>query len=179
MRELACAAERIGGIVGLINDIAGKTNLLALNATIEAARAGDAGRGFAVVAQEVKALADQTGKATAEIGDQIAGIQSSTEAAAAATEIVSRTTRDMNSISSNIAAAVEQQGAATQEIARNMQDASQRSRNVSANLTNVRQAAENSNVAADRVLNSAAHLNVQSENLRREMAKFVQTVRSA
>ena len=77
--ELSKAASRIGDVVELINTIAGQTNLLALNATIEAARAGEAGRGFAVVASEVKALAEQTAKATGEIGQQISGIQAATQ----------------------------------------------------------------------------------------------------
>src|SRR5437016_10275574 len=77
--ELSKAASRIGDVVELINTIAGQTNLLALNATIEAARAGEAGRGFAVVASEVKALAEQTAKATGEIGQQITGIQAATQ----------------------------------------------------------------------------------------------------
>src|ERR1035437_24650 len=77
--DIADAASRIGDVVELINTIAGQTNLLALNATIEAARAGEAGRGFAVVASEVKALAEQTAKATGEIGQQITGIQSATQ----------------------------------------------------------------------------------------------------
>src|SRR3978361_2378301 len=77
--ELSKAAARIGDVVELINTIAGQTNLLALNATIEAARAGEAGRGFAVVASEVKALAEQTAKATGEIGQQISGIQAATQ----------------------------------------------------------------------------------------------------
>ena len=75
VQGLADAANKIGEVVELITDIAEQTNLLALNATIEAARAGDAGKGFAVVASEVKNLANQTAKATEEIGEQISGIQ--------------------------------------------------------------------------------------------------------
>ncbi|MGC1778125.1 MAG: transporter substrate-binding protein [Xanthobacteraceae bacterium] len=75
VRSLAEAAERIGTVVKLIEAIASQTSLLALNATIEAARAGAAGRGFAVVASEVKTLAQQTAKATADIGAQIHDIQ--------------------------------------------------------------------------------------------------------
>ena len=112
--ELSKAATRIGDVVELINTIAGQTNLLALNATIEAARAGEAGRGFAVVASEVKALAEQTAKATGEIGQQINGIQAATLESVAAIKDISGTIERLSEISSTIAAAVEEQGAATQ-----------------------------------------------------------------
>ena len=121
--ELSKAASRIGDVVELINTIAGQTNLLALNATIEAARAGEAGRGFAVVASEVKALAEQTAKATGEISQQISGIQSATEDSVGAIKEIGDTIGRMSEISSTIAAAVEEQGAATQEISRNIQHA--------------------------------------------------------
>ncbi|WP_375790905.1 methyl-accepting chemotaxis protein [Bradyrhizobium sp. vgs-9] len=111
--ELSRAATRIGDVVELINTIAGQTNLLALNATIEAARAGEAGRGFAVVASEVKALAEQTAKATGEIGQQIASIQAATEHSVGAIRDISDTIEKLSEISSAIAAAVEEQGAAT------------------------------------------------------------------
>ena len=123
--ELSKAAARIGDVVELINTIAGQTNLLALNATIEAARAGEAGRGFAVVASEVKALAEQTAKATGEIGQQIIGIQAATQESVGAIKEISGTIERLSEISSTIAAAVEEQGAATQEISRNVQQAAQ------------------------------------------------------
>src|SRR6266852_3611580 len=103
--ELSKAAARIGDVVELINTIAGQTNLLALNATIEAARAGEAGRGFAVVASEVKALAEQTAKATGEIGQQITGIQAATQESVNAIKEISGTIEKLSEISSTIAAA--------------------------------------------------------------------------
>ncbi len=179
VQALAHAADRIGGIVNLINEIAGKTNLLALNATIEAARAGEAGKGFAVVAQEVKALAEQTGKATAEIEAQIGAIQNSTQQAAGAIDTIGSTIKEIDQITSTIAAAVEEQGAATQEIARNVQQASIGTNEVSSNITGVNQAAAESNVAASNVLSSATELSMQAEKLRAEMSRFVLTVRAA
>src|SRR6185437_1714945 len=109
--ELTKAAGRIGDVVELINSIAGQTNLLALNATIEAARAGEAGRGFAVVASEVKALAEQTAKATGEISQQISGIQAATQESVTAIKEIGDTIGRMSEIAATIAAAVEEQGA--------------------------------------------------------------------
>src|SRR5579863_1780349 len=122
---LSKAASRIGDVVELINTIAGQTNLLALNATIEAARAGEAGRGFAVVASEVKALAEQTSKATGEIGQQIADIQAATRQFVSAIGEISTTIERLSQISAAISAAVEEQGGATKEISRNVQQAAQ------------------------------------------------------
>jgi len=139
--ELSKAATRIGDVVELINTIAGQTNLLALNATIEAARAGEAGRGFAVVASEVKALAEQTAKATGEIGQQISGIQAATQDSVSAIKEISGTIERLSEISSTIAAAVEEQGAATQEISRNVQQAAMGTQQVSSNVTDVQRGA--------------------------------------
>ena len=120
IRSLSQAAERIGAVVRLIADIAGKTNLLALNATIEAARAGEAGKGFAVVAGEVKALAAQTAKATEEISQQIAGLRGATDAAVAPWMQIGHTLDEVAQVAVSVAAAIEEQTAATQEIARNV-----------------------------------------------------------
>ncbi|MET0678432.1 MAG: HAMP domain-containing methyl-accepting chemotaxis protein, partial [Bradyrhizobium sp.] len=146
--ELSKAAARIGAVVELINTIAEQTNLLALNATIEAARAGDAGRGFAVVASEVKALAEQTSKATGEIGQQITGIQAATQESVGAIQAISSTIEKLSEISSTIAAAVEEQGAATQEISRNVQQAARGTQQVSANITDVQRGAGETGTAS-------------------------------
>jgi methyl-accepting chemotaxis protein len=176
---LSVGAQKIGAIVDLINDIASKTNLLALNATIEAARAGEAGRGFAVVASEVKALAEQTSKATAEITDHIGAVQSSTNHAANAILGIGNTIDEINQIAAAIAAAVEEQGAATEEIARNVDQAAQGTTEVTRNISGVNRAAETSSASANQVLSSATELAQQSEKLRAEMNKFLATVRAA
>jgi len=179
VHNLAEASEKIGSIVALINNIASQTNLLALNATIEAARAGDAGRGFAVVAQEVKALAEETAKATAEIGSQIGSIQASTQQATMTIAGIAKTIQEVNAISGSIASSVEQQGAATLEIARNVQQASQGTAEVAKNIAGVQEAAEGSSAAAMQVLSSANNLSRQSESLRSTVDKFLQQVHAA
>jgi methyl-accepting chemotaxis protein len=177
--ELSKAAARIGDVVELINTIAGQTNLLALNATIEAARAGEAGRGFAVVASEVKALAEQTAKATGEIGQQITGIQSATQDSVNAIKEISGTIERLSEISSTIAAAVEEQGAATQEIARNVQQAAQGTQQVSSNITEVQRGAGETGSASSQVLSAAQSLSRDSNRLKLEVGKFLDTVRAA
>ncbi len=177
--ELSKAAARIGDVVELINTIAGQTNLLALNATIEAARAGEAGRGFAVVASEVKALAEQTAKATGEIGQQISGIQAATNDSVGAIKEISSTIERLSEISSAIAAAVEEQGAATQEIARNVQQAAQGTMQVSSNITDVQRGASETGSASSQVLSAAQMLSGDSNRLKMEVGKFLNTVRAA
>jgi methyl-accepting chemotaxis protein len=177
--ELSKAAARIGDVVELINNIAGQTNLLALNATIEAARAGEAGRGFAVVASEVKALAEQTAKATGEIGQQITGIQAATQDSVGAIKAISGTIERLSDISSTIAAAVEEQGAATQEISRNVQQAAQGTQQVSSNITDVQRGATETGSASSQVLSAAQMLSGDSNRLKTEVARFLSTVRAA
>ena len=176
---LSKAASRIGDVVELINTIAAQTNLLALNATIEAARAGEAGRGFAVVASEVKALADQTAKATGEISQHILGIQAATQESVRAIEEISGTIEKLSEISSTIAAAVEEQGAATQEIARNVQQAAQGTLQVSAHINDVQQGAVNTGSASTQVLAAAQSLSGDSARLKIEVGKFLAAVRAA
>jgi len=176
---LSKAASRIGDVVELINNIAGQTNLLALNATIEAARAGEAGRGFAVVASEVKALAEQTSKATGEIGQQIADIQAATNQSVGAINHISGTIEQLSEISATIATAVDQQGSATQEISRNVQQAASGTQQVSSSIVDVQRGASETGSASSQVLSAARALTSESRRLKSEMGRFLGTVRSA
>ncbi|MCK2053526.1 methyl-accepting chemotaxis protein [Methylobacterium sp. 37f] len=179
VQELSTAVSRIGDVVSLISTIAGQTNLLALNATIEAARAGEAGRGFAVVAAEVKELANQTARATEEIGSQIGHIQGATGQAVSAIGSITTRIRDINTVATAIAAAVEQQSAATQEIVRNVAQASVGTTEVTSTITSVAQAADETGAAASQVLGAAGELSRQSEHLNAEVQRFLGTVRAA
>jgi methyl-accepting chemotaxis protein len=176
---LAESARRIGEVVGLIQSIASQTNLLALNATIEAARAGEAGKGFAVVASEVKALAQQTAKATEEIGNQIGAIQSATDETVGAIDAIAGVIRDMDQIATAIAAAVEEQASATDEISRNVQQAAAGTMEVSTNIVGVNQAANEAGVASNDVLGASGELARMAADLRTEMDRFLNGVRAA
>ena len=179
VKSLKEAGEKIGDVVRLINDIANQTNLLALNATIEAARAGEAGKGFAVVASEVKALATQTAKATEEIGTQIISMQTATGATVSAIDHIRETIAEMSTISGAISEAVEQQGSATQEIAHNVQQAAQGTQEVSSNIVMVTRAASETGTRAGTIREAAQQLTRQSEDLTREVDKFLATVYAA
>ncbi len=176
IQGLAEAAQKIGEVVALITDIADQTNLLALNATIEAARAGDAGKGFAVVASEVKNLANQTAKATDEIGTQIGDIQTATQEAVSAIEEITRTISEIDEVASGIASAVEEQGAATQEIARNVTQAATSSDEVSANLQGLTRAAAETKSASGKVDQSSETLLQQAGSLKTEVESFLKDI---
>jgi methyl-accepting chemotaxis protein len=175
---LARAAQKIGDVVQLIQEIASRTNLLALNATIEAARAGDAGKGFAVVASEVKALANQTAKATDEIKAQINEMQSATGQTVAAIKSIGSTIGQINEIAGSIAAAVQEQSAATGAIAGNVQRAAQGTTTISGTIGGVTAAAAETGAAAGQVLDAASELAGQAETLRREVGTFVSMLRA-
>jgi methyl-accepting chemotaxis protein len=179
VQGLAEAAQKIGDVVKIINDIAGQTNLLALNATIEAARAGEAGKGFAVVASEVKALANQTARATEEIGGQVRAIQEATGTSVESIRGIAATIGRVNETATAIASAVEEQGAATQEISRNVQQAAQGTQEVSGNIAGVSQAAQQTGAAAAQVLASAAELAKNGETLKVRVDAFLREVRAA
>jgi methyl-accepting chemotaxis protein len=174
---LATAASRIGEVVELIQGIAGQTNLLALNATIEAARAGEAGKGFAVVAGEVKTLANQTARATDEIGGQISAIQIATRDAVSAIRSITETIRRLSEISSVVAAAVEQQGSATRDITRNTRSAAEGNSEVSTRIAAMSRTASETGEAADRVLSSARDLGQEARTLGQEFERFVGAIR--
>ncbi len=177
--SLAAAGDKIGDVLRLIGAIASQTNLLALNATIEAARAGDAGRGFAVVASEVKELASQTAKATEEIADQVAAIQSATGDCVTAIGGISDTIREISGIATTIAAAVEEQDSATREIARSVQQAAAGTSEVSVNVAGASQAADQSRALADNVLVASGELGQHAAALFKSVDTFLAGLRDA
>jgi len=177
VEQLSAAAVRIGSVVGIIQDIAEQTNLLALNATIEAARAGEAGKGFAVVASEVKALANQTAKATEEIGENISAIQSTTNHAVNSIASIRASMDRVRTVTTTIASAVEEQGAATQEISSNIQMTANASQTLSTSVHEVKGAIGHAKVAADQVMVTLDDLNDQSGVLSAEVEAFFTELR--
>ena len=179
VQGLAAAADKIGTVIDLIQDIAEQTNLLALNATIEAARAGEAGKGFAVVAQEVKSLANQTARATSEIGEHIQLVQAETREAVGAIDTIGSTIARIDEIAASIASAVEEQIAATSEISRNVQEAANGTNEVTENIGGVSEGAQQTGTACSQMLSAAKNLSTQAGLLSSKVDGFLQEVRSA
>ena len=176
---LADAAQRIGDVIGLIQQIAAQTNLLALNATIEAARAGAAGRGFAVVASEVKALADQTARATDEIVRQVGGIQSATGGTVQAIQAIRAAMEDLNALASEITQAIHQQEQETASISRNAEHATSLTGRVGASVGVARGGMQRTAEAIDDVRRSASDVTVETVRLRHAVHEFVVGVSAA
>jgi methyl-accepting chemotaxis protein len=174
--SLANAAQKIGDVVKLIQDVAGQTNLLALNATIEAAHAGEAGRGFAVVASEVKSLAVQTGRATEEISGQIAAVQTSTGTAVEAIRRIVARMQEINHHTAAVAASVQQQNAATGEITQNVISAAQGTKDIVTALGEVAGAAIETRGSAETVLTASEAVEKAAGDLRTEVEDFLQKV---
>ncbi|MBV1887276.1 MAG: globin-coupled sensor protein [Parvibaculaceae bacterium] len=165
IQRLNASTEIISGFSKTITDIAGQTNLLALNATIEAARAGDAGKGFAVVASEVKALAQQTARATDEIVSTLDTIKSEVTATSTSIDNVTSTIQQISEMSTDISGAMEQQETSMEEVANN--------------VDGISEAAAETGKATSETLSATSELARQSGLLEDRVNTFLQEVREA
>lgn len=172
IEKLGLSSSEIGDVVKVINAIAEQTNLLALNATIEAARAGEAGKGFAVVAQEVKKLAEQTAKATKEVDQRIAAIQTDSKRSVESIAQVTAVIDQINNLSGVIAAAIEEQNATTKEVTVNIHSAVQGAQDATRSIADVAFAVRQNTEAASQTRTSASTLNAVAGELNNLVSNF-------
>ena len=179
MNELVTEADKIGDVVELIRSIAGQTNLLALNATIEAARAGEAGKGFAVVASEVKALANQTAKATEEIVLKISSIQAASGDVGTAIGQIAGILSEMSSIATSVASAVEEQSSAIGTISDNVNEAARSSAEGTTAIRDAEERASSSRATAGEVAAASQTVASEASSLDGLISHFLRDVRAA
>ncbi len=170
--KLGQSSAEIGQVIKVITSIAQQTNLLALNATIEAARAGEAGKGFAVVAYEVKELAKETAKATADISHKIESIQADTKGAVAAIGQIGVVISQINDIQNNVASAVEEQSVTSNEITRSLAEAARGGAAISQSIAAVAEAARSEAAGVVQAQKSAETVESMVNELHELLARF-------
>jgi methyl-accepting chemotaxis protein len=179
LRDLRQAAEQIGSVVEMISKIARQTNLLALNATIEAARAGEAGRGFGVVAAEVKALADQTARATKDISLQIAAVQKAANRSTGPIRGIDERMKDMSPFTSAIATSVQQQAGATRSILETVRLVADHSSRAKDGVGEIERIAGQNVATTAEIIEWTSRLSAGATDTERQIDEFFARVRGA
>ena len=175
--SLIIGTRKIANVVQMINEIAERTNMLALNATIETARAGAAGQCFAVVASEVKALAQQTARATEEIRAQIEAVQTATHETVMDIEQIADTIREITEAAKAISKTVDEQYYVVHEISASTSEIATATQLFTGETANVKGEADMTAAAAARSRNAALDLGQDAKRLESEVGKFLSTIR--